>query len=530
MSAVALAEVVETNSGPVLRPFQLEAVQTLRERLESSAAVIYAAPTGSGKTVVASELIKRLVAEYKHVLFVAHTREIVDQTSRKLTANGVKHGIIMAGREADLRPMEWVQLASIQTLRARAMRSSKMPMPLASVVVIDECHHARADTYQKLIEHYPSAMILGLTATPCRGDGRGLGNIFNELVEAPQVAELIQLGFLVPTLIYAPVEKKDVAKGVRVQQGDYAVGQLAHRMNRTDLIGDIVSDWLKHGQRRRTICFAVDVAHSVHIRDEFIKAGVKAEHLDGTTPTDEREAILERLRTGETELVSNCMVLTEGFDCPDIGCIILARPTKQMGLYRQMIGRGLRPAEGKKDCIIIDHAGAVYRHGRPEDRVEWTLDVDRRAESPTQAARERGEEPKLQECPSCNVVMTKPPCAHCGWTPKPRALAVDFADGELGLVTDGVAQPGSMSRAEQLQLYRELRGFAHERGMRDGWAYHQCVEGKKFKPPWDWRSYPILTPSPATRAWAKSRLIRYAKSQFKESQFMDQARGQAYSL
>ena len=140
-----------------------------------------------------------------------------------------------------------------------------------------------------------------------------------------------------------------------------------------------------------------------------MRTGVRAEHLDGTTPIHEREAILGRLASGETQVVTNCMVLTEGWDMPAVGCCILARPTKQMGLFRQMIGRVLRPAEGKTDAIMLDHSGAVWRHGRPEDPVEWTLDVDRRAENPTQEHASAATERKLRECPSCKVVMTSPP-------------------------------------------------------------------------------------------------------------------------
>ena len=162
-------------------------------------------------------------------------------------------------------------------------------------------------------------------------------------------------------------------------------------MDRPKLIGDIVTHWHKFGERRKTVAFAVNVAHSVHIRDEFIKSGVRAEHIDGSTPKPERDASLARLASGEIELVTNCMVLTEGWDMPEVGCCILARPTKKMGLYRQMIGRVLRPAEGKPDAIILDHSGAVFRHGFVEDAVEWTLDPDRTRREPgaSQALRRR---------------------------------------------------------------------------------------------------------------------------------------------
>jgi DNA repair protein RadD len=494
-----------------LRPYQTDVITEIEQALEAGQRkIIMVAPTGSGKTVIAAEIAKRAVAQHHYVLFLAHRREIITQTRDKLIAAGLSPGIVQAGLEKELRPQANVQVCSIQTLWTRAIRSKTMPLPPGTVLIIDEAHHSRANTYQGIINAYPDAILYGLTATPCRGDGRGLGNIFETMIECPQIAELISGGYLVKSRVFAPVPE-DIAKGIKTQTGDYVISQLAGRMNTDELVGDIVTHWHKHGESQPTVVFGVDVAHSVHIKNEFINAGVRAEHLDGDTTQNERDAILARLRSGETRVVTNCMVLTEGFDCPDIGCIILARPTKQMGLYRQMIGRGLRPADGKSDCVILDHSGAVYRHGLPEDRVEWTLDVDKRAENPTQAKRKAGEEPKLRECPQCRVLMTKPPCGSCGWMPAPRAgHDRDFRDGELGLIVGGKAQAGTLQPHEQLQFYRELRGFARDRGYADGWAFHKCKE-KGFTPPWSWRDYPLLDPSPATRAWAKSRVIAYAK-------------------
>ena len=185
---------------------------------------------------------------------------------------------------------EPVQIASIQTLSARAIRSRTIDLPRADLVVIDEAHHCRAKTYRKIIESYPKAIILGMTATPCRGDGRGLGNVFDCIIECPPVQALIDLGFLVPTRVYAPVVPD--LKGVRVEKGDYAKGQLAERMNQGELIGDIITTWLRLSERRKTVVFASGVEHSVHIRDEFRRAGIMAEHVDGSTPVDERESIL----------------------------------------------------------------------------------------------------------------------------------------------------------------------------------------------------------------------------------------------
>jgi DNA repair protein RadD len=495
----------------LLRPYQVVVVDRVERMLGTASRPLIVAPTGSGKTVIAAEIINRVVEGGGRVLVIAHRREIITQTRDKLIAAGVIPGMVLAGFERELRPMAAVQIAGIQTLNARAMRSNKMPMPAATIVIVDEAHHARAKTYQAVIDQYPDALIIGLTATPCRGDGRGLGNIFTELLEAPQVAELISGGFLVGAKVYAPVDPN--LQGVKTRTGDYVIEQLARRMNTDQLVGDIVTDWLKHGERRKTIAFACDVAHSVHIKNDLVGAGVRAEHLDGSTPKGDRDAILARLASGETEVVTNCMVLTEGFDCPEIGCIILARPTRQMGLFRQTIGRGLRPAPGKNDVIILDHSGSVYRHGLPEDHVEWTLDVDGRAENPTQEKRRSGEAPKLRECPQCKVLMSAPPpCALCGWMPaQRRGQDRDFIDGELGLVVNGAAHPQRFSDEEKVVWHRMLIGEALRRGKNPNWAFYLYKDKFGHKPPWSY-DRTAITPTPEVTRFVQSRVIAHAKA------------------
>ena len=338
----------------ILRPFQQDLVKEVRVRRRRCTLIVL--PTGAGKTVVMSEIGRG--AENMHVLVLVHRRELVFQARDKFRMFGIEAGIILAGEPMNL--MARVQIASVQTLWSRCVRG-KTDLPHADIVFIDEAHHVPARTYRHIIAAYPEAQIIGLTATPCRRDGRGLGSVFDVLIEGPQVADLTKQGYLVGTKVFAP-SRPDLM-GVRVRHGDYVEADLATRMDRAELVGDAITHWHRHADRRKTVLFATSVAHSVHLKDEFIKSGVKAEHIDGSTPKDERDDILARLASGELEVVVNCAVLCEGFDLPDIGCIVLARPTKSMGLFRQMVGRGLRPAPGKDHCLVLDHAGAVF-HAR----------------------------------------------------------------------------------------------------------------------------------------------------------------------
>jgi DNA repair protein RadD len=492
----------------LLRPYQRDVVDKCA-LLPSAARVIVVAPTGAGKTVIAAAIIKTATDAGKRALVLAHTREIVKQISEKLFAHAIDHGIIQAGYMT--RPDERVQVASVQTLWARAIRAQRMQLPPADLLIVDECHHCPANTYRKIIESYPDAVLIGLTATPCRGDGRGLGGVFDQIIECPQIAELIEQKHLVKTRVYAPIDPD--LKGVDTRVGDFVESQLADAMDKPNLVGDIISHWHKHGERRKTVCFAVNVAHSVHIRDEFIKSGVRAAHVDGSIQKSERDAILGKLAGGEIELVTNCMVLTEGWDLPEVSCCILARPTKKMGLFRQMVGRVLRPAPGKKNAIILDHSGAVFRHGFIEDPVQWTLDPDKRSHSPTHAARLwSGYSSRLLECSRCGSMRVGgEPCRHCGFLPQRPPQTISFKDGDLALVDrkSRTAEP-VRDPHERMHWHAMLAHIAITRGYKPGWAAHKFKE--KFG---NWPAVRTITPqhpSPEVLAWVRSRNIAFAKA------------------
>jgi DNA repair protein RadD len=499
-----------------LRPYQNDATAEINRVItDGKRRVLLVAPTGAGKTLIFTALIKQVLATGKRVVVIAHSREIITQTSLKLLAHDIEHGIILAGLVVQLEHL--VQVCSIQTLWARAMRTDKMPLPPADLLIIDEAHHCPATTYGAIIDAYPNAVLLGATATPCRGDGRGLGGIFHVIVETPQVAELITQKYLVRTRVYAPADPD--LQGVRVQAGDYVESQLAERMDRADLVGDIIAHWHKHGGRRKTVCFAVNVAHSLHIRDEFVKSGVKAEHIDGSTPKPDRDATLARLASGDTELVTNCQVLGEGWDLPAVSCIILARPTKRMGLYRQMVGRVLRPADGKTSAIVLDHSGAVFRHGFVEDHVEWQLDPETRSESPIHAKRlAAGHSSRLLECSQCEATrVAGEPCPNCGFLPKRPPQAIVFKDGDLALVDrKDRSTATAFDPHERMRWHGMLTHIRNSRGRNRGWIGHSYKA--KFG---TWPPSPYATPippSPEVLAWVRSRDIAYAKAMQKRSQ------------
>ena len=295
---------------PELRPYQRRVIERIYARIDKGLRrILLVAPTGAGKTVIAAAMIADAVKDGRRVLFLAHRRELITQASAKLYATDVDAGVILAGFPPRLG--EPVQVASIATLHARAVRTATIDLPVADLVIVDEAHHATAATYRKLLGSYPDAVIIGVTATPTRSDGRGSGDIFEVLVECPPVAKLIVGKFLVGTKVYAP-SRPDLT-GVRVQRGDYVEKELAPRMDQAELIGDIVSHWHRLAERRPTVVFASSVGHSVHLRDEFRRSSVVAEHIDGTTPGDERDAILAGLARGTVEVVCNYGVLCEGW-------------------------------------------------------------------------------------------------------------------------------------------------------------------------------------------------------------------------
>jgi superfamily II DNA or RNA helicase len=356
-------------------------------------------PTGGGKTITAATILAAAVAKGRRVGFAAHRKELIDQTVRTFARLGITDVGVVRAKDRRFNPTAPVQIASVQTLQRRD------PIPDVDIWVIDEAHRAAAESYAKaLFMAYPKAIFLGLTATPCRADGKPLGHVWDAMVIGARYSELIAGGHIVEPIVFSTPTQADLSS-CRTTGGDYNLEDLEAAVNRGALIGNLVAEWQRHASDRRTVVFAVSVAHSMAVRDAFVAAGVACEHLDGTTPEDERAAILARLESGETRIVCNVGVLCEGWDMPSVKCCVLARPTKSLALYMQMSGRPLRPHESTP--LILDHGGNYDRHGPPHEDREWSLDA--KPKRANVAA-------PMKLCKSCFAYISAAAksCPHCG--------------------------------------------------------------------------------------------------------------------
>jgi DNA repair protein RadD len=455
-----------------LRPFQETAIESLRDGVRRGIkGQLLVAPTGAGKTTIAAFLIESAVSRGGRVLFMAHRRELISQPSKRLDDMGIDHGIIMGAHRRN-KPHLPVQIGSVQTLVNRDFSTPP------SLVIIDEAHRARADTYKTVLEILGNPVVIGLTATPCRLDGRGLGgNLFQRIVECPQVADLTEMGFLVPAITFAG--KKHNMSGYKKTGGDYNAEDVATEMNKPELIGDVVKEWMEKAAGRQTIAFASTIVHSHAIVDEFRRNGIPAEHVDAKTPVEIRDTLISRLASGEIKVISNVGIYDEGVDCPSVSCIIDASITASLVKYLQRRGRGLRPHPGKSDCIILDHAGNVYHpgHGLPNTKRVWELEIDK--------AKKKSVSPNYADlvkvCPKCSKVYdTSALTCTCGYVFSTRKRRdAKHSAGELKEITDSEIKviPEQVKR----QRYAWYLLQQHTQSKRSGEPYSKGFAFMKYQ-------------------------------------------------
>ncbi len=453
-----------------LRNYQNGAIQNLRTSIAAgNKNVLLQSATGSGKTVIACEMIRRAVEKQKRVLFIAHRRELILQTSGKLDTYDIQHGVIMAShKRVNNHP---VQVASIQTLTRR-------DKPPADLIIIDECHLSCSASYKQLLEDYPKATIIGLTATPTRLDGKGLGEIYSDIIQVVPMAQLINEGHLVNPRVFAPFTPD--MKGVKKSKGDYDAIETANLMDRKEITANIVKHWQHSAPDRKTIVFASSVEHSKNIVSEFEAASISAKHLDATTPAAERDSVLQAWREGQFTVLSNMGLFIEGLDVPDASCCILARPTKSLTIYLQAVGRVMRPHESKTDCIIFDCAGLTYEHGFVDDAREWTLDG--------KIKKPKDEVPAVHTCPECFAAYSKAQhpneCPECGFKTPVEQREVNNADVDMVELTQSmVDEIRKQNKIRDLKMCKTLEDFiamARRYNYKIGWAYHKWENRKSW--------------------------------------------------
>lgn len=461
-----------------LRPYQKDALTEIRKHYsKSQKKVLLHLATGGGKTVVFCQVLKGARDKGKHAIMVVRGRKLVDQASQRLDREGVEHGVLMAGHKK-YAPMFPIQVCSIDTLRARKLR------PKADLIVIDEAHLATSKSYMDFIADYPEAFLLPVTATPYTE--KSLRHLADHVVKPIKIQELIRQGFLVPARYFAPsLPDLTGVKTTNTSEGrDFNNKQLTTVMEDGQLMGDIADHWLTLAKGRPTLAFCVSVSHSKRLTEYLNERGIRAKHVDADSTDEERQEAINALEDRRLDIICNVGIFCTGVDIPCVSCIVFARPSKSLNLYIQQAGRGTRPASGKQDFIILDHAGNVLRHGFICEEKEANLDAK------TKEKAEPVVSPK--QCEVCFAVYRGAVCPSCGNQNEAKARKFSVIDGNLKELKPEDLDP--------IKKYIDnLKRLRKEKGYKQGWVYYQVKEKygeviaekyfpKRFVPDWVYRA------------------------------------------
>lgn len=449
--------------GPVLRQYQIDAVNAVRNAItENCRRIVMVSPTGSGKSIIIAEIIRLALEKGNTVLWLVHRRNLVTQMKETLESFGIIPGIIMAGEESDT--CRKVQIGTYQTYQRRIQLENSNFFIDAKLLLIDEAHRSLSKGYTDIIKLYKDSIVIGCTATPVRSDNRPMGSIYQKIVDVISVQSLTDDGFLAKARYFAaPIDVSDVP----IARGDYEVKALDKKTNSAKIVGDIVQNWLRIAENRPTIVFCVTVRHSIHICEEFNRRGVKALHLDARSTDEEREDAFRQMENGDITVLCNVALYQEGMDCPNISCVVIARPTKSLGLYRQCAGRGLRKKTHGGDCYILDHGGVIEEHGLLTDEVEWTLEGKEKA---WKEKKKPEKKPSVCRCPGCSAVFEGlKVCPDCGSELKTFGKKIDIIDADL----QEIGKKKKMSAADKRRWFGMCRYYQKQKGYSSGWASHK---------------------------------------------------------
>ena len=446
------------------RIYQKEAIQNCRNAFGiKKKSVLLVMPTGAGKTVVFSQIAKNAVEKNNNVLILVHRRELVTQASKKLAAINVDHGIIAAKFKPTDAP---IQIASVQTLVRRLDTTKFVP----SLIIIDEAHHAVAGSWEKILNHYPKAIRLGVTATPCRLDGRGLKEFFDDLILGPTIPELVEQGYLSPHRVFA-APKPVSLDGLKTRAGDFAKDELSERMKEYVIKGDTIEHWRKHANGVPSVAFCCDILHAEAVVERFNDSGIRAGIITGEMKNDDRDQVINDLSSGRIQVLVSVDVVSEGFDLPIIGCAILLRPTKSEGLYMQQVGRILRPQKNKV-AIVLDHVNSTRDHGFVDDVRNWSLNAKRKSK------RENQQAPSVTVCEKCFATYRPQRiCPCCGFEKEIARRKIRFEEAELIELKREEVRLNAEEKTQRNTEYKNAKtlqdflAIAERRGYKKGWAY-----------------------------------------------------------
>ncbi len=460
-----------------LRSYQEDIVEQVRSAYrEGFNTPLLQSPTGSGKTVIFAYITEKAAELGNRVIILVHRQELLRQCSDALLEMKVPHGRIAPKYSVSY---DKIQVASVQTL---VRRLDKYPAP--DLIIIDEAHHTAAGSWKKTLLAYPDARLLGVTATPVRLDGKGLGvqagGHFDTLINGTSVADLIELGYLSQPVIYAPPNKIDMSS-LHKQFGDFKQSEVNELMDKPTITGCAVEHYQKLCMGQPAIAFCASVKHAKHVAEQFNEVGIASESIDGKLDDISRKSRIDALGNGDIKVLTSCEIISEGTDIPVVSVGILLRPTASMGLYLQQCGRILRPYPGKKHSTILDHVGNTLRHGFPDDDREWTL------EGVKQKARNSEDDPEIDivQCQECYLMFRRSEriCPFCGWIAPVISREIEQVDGELQKIEKDEQRKMRFEKRTEVhkaQTEEELKAIAKERGYSPGWVYY-ILKSRKDK-------------------------------------------------
>ena len=351
-----------------LRPYQSDLLDRIdKSWFSGNRSILCQLPTGGGKTILFATVVHEANQKGLRCLVLAHREELIKQAADKLEIiTDTPVGIIKAGYPTNYD--RDIQVASVPSLTRRVNNC-----PEFDLIIVDEAHHSTANSYRTILNRFPTARVLGVTATPIRLDGKGFRGVFDELICGVTVSELIESGSLSQYKYFATETSMSV-EDVGKRQGDFKTEDVAKANPVAGLAGDVVKSYRDYLDGKQAVIFCINIEHSIAIAEHFKAAGIIANHLDGNTPSGERSDVMTQFRDKRIQVLTNCALFDEGLDIPSLDGVILARPTASLSRYLQQVGRALRPCEGKDRAIIIDLAGNYERLGMPDDARVWTLD------------------------------------------------------------------------------------------------------------------------------------------------------------